>query len=484
MPNVLDPVRLMSAKALRDLIRLQDPTDFFYAAMSFCDSDDLARIKDSDFILNAPVSDSDQYILRQNFLTMHRVLAGGASRVIRRINWEAGGVYMPYMYYQSPGDEYYVLSTEIVAGIARANVYKCLYSPRPGYTQAQVPPTGIQTSPFATPDGYWWKYMYTIPNSDSILFVTNDYMPVPERIAPSAVPDLSPGTAAYDQYTSQANTLYGSVLYVHIDSETMPTVKVNTSVRIKLKNGSVQKPMQEYQGVLRGETGGYWTVTLLNGAYGIGYSFGTTVVTADSDANYGPAETPLPWLLPQVARGLGHGANPADELGAVTTMIVARNVPDDLTENFFANNFYTVNLIRNPIDVNTGLYGQSQFYSVMKAFDLDSDGTGNFPANPFRQDDYLEVQVGGDSESKGRVVFTDGIRTYYITESRENQVFTTGQIVGVKPFGSWIYTARVGKTYPSNIQFGSGDLIILNKLPRPFTRDPDQTESFNFIVQY
>lgn len=478
MTKILDPIRLVSAKSLRDTLRSAENTDVFYAAITFVDSDDLARVVsgDSDITPNTVITDSDEYLIRQNITTMHKVLNGGVSRVTRRIDWAPNGLYFPYLYNQNSGDDFYVVSTEIIAGVARTNVYKCLYAPSNPPPPASVPPTGIQTPPFATPDGYWWKYMYSINNSDATLFMTSDYLPVPERVPAAEGPNLTVGTTRYDQFINQQNVLQGTIFYLALNAAAAPNGGItDRSINLTLVNGIPRNVSQQYFGTLTWSASKQqWDTTLYQGKYGIGYSFGTYVVTTDSDSLIGPAGTSVGWLLPQVSKGLGHGANPADELNGTTVMIVSRNTPEDLTSQYFANNFYTCNLMRNPIDTATSLYGQQQFYNVSKSFDI--AGT----SNPFQNDDLLINQYNPDV--KGRVVFTSGQRIYYTSVSPEYRPFDDSEFV-VSPDRPGV-VVQITKTYPSNIEFGSGDLVILNKLPQPLTRSADQTESLSFIVQY
>ena len=56
------------------------------------------------------------------------------------------------------------------------NVYKCLDNNNKGLSTTK--PTGIQTQPFETTDGYVWKYMYTIPVALRERFLAVDLMPV------------------------------------------------------------------------------------------------------------------------------------------------------------------------------------------------------------------------------------------------------------------------------------------------------------------
>jgi len=56
------------------------------------------------------------------------------------------------------------------------NVYKCLDNNNNAIST--VKPSGTQTSPIVTSDGYIWKYMYNIPIGLRNKFLTNEYMPV------------------------------------------------------------------------------------------------------------------------------------------------------------------------------------------------------------------------------------------------------------------------------------------------------------------
>ena len=62
-------------------------------------------------------------------------------------------------------------------------VYKCLKTPfssgvAQGVTVNNEPNTTSTTDPQVTGDGYMWKFMYQIPASEVIKYVTNDFIPV------------------------------------------------------------------------------------------------------------------------------------------------------------------------------------------------------------------------------------------------------------------------------------------------------------------
>lgn len=98
--------------------------------------------------------------------------------VVPRTNWVEGTIYDQYdqnvdlINTRNPetGDFYrfYVVTEDF-------NVYKCLSN---AYRAESIDrPTGTNPEPFRTPDGYTWKYMYSIQASDAFKFMTSNWMP-------------------------------------------------------------------------------------------------------------------------------------------------------------------------------------------------------------------------------------------------------------------------------------------------------------------
>ena len=60
------------------------------------------------------------------------------------------------------------------------NVYQIVKQTHRGTTASTstTQPTGTGTSIISTADGYKWKFMYQIPASDALKFVTPNYIPV------------------------------------------------------------------------------------------------------------------------------------------------------------------------------------------------------------------------------------------------------------------------------------------------------------------
>jgi len=103
---------------------------------------------------------------------MVRVNASDVSPAIKRNNWTSNTVYSRYHHANTNlGDDYYVL-----AGSTDRDVYKCLDNN--GYNASTSKPTHKNLGITREADGYAWKYMYTIRETDFIKFATANVIPV------------------------------------------------------------------------------------------------------------------------------------------------------------------------------------------------------------------------------------------------------------------------------------------------------------------
>jgi len=108
--------------------------------------------------------------------------------VVPRYNWTANTIYTKY----DPTDED-MLSKKFYVLTSNYDVYKCLDNNSD--VASTVEPTFIPSSDWATPqttsDGYVWKYMFSLDNTDTNFtqkFLTTDYMPVKNLTANSSEP--------------------------------------------------------------------------------------------------------------------------------------------------------------------------------------------------------------------------------------------------------------------------------------------------------
>lgn len=109
---------------------------------------------------------------------LKRIQANDLITVLPRVTWTEGTVYDHYsqdvdlINDRNPdtGDFYrfYVVTEDF-------NVYKCLGNAYGAASETR--PTGTSPEAFRTPDGYIWKYMYTIQATDAFKFMTSNWMP-------------------------------------------------------------------------------------------------------------------------------------------------------------------------------------------------------------------------------------------------------------------------------------------------------------------
>lgn len=115
-----------------------------------------------------------------------RIQAADTSICVDRIDWVSGTIYPQWSSTEEIID-WYVLTDE-------RNVYVCMNnnSGIPSTTK----PTGTSTATFTTPDGYQWKYMYTIDVTRFEKFVTPELMPVFTANIGDATPQAAVQAAA------------------------------------------------------------------------------------------------------------------------------------------------------------------------------------------------------------------------------------------------------------------------------------------------
>lgn len=129
----------------------------------------------------------------RDMLALKKILSVDVTFGIRRYNWETGTVFTAYsasdcQIFEHPTEEEildvagaYPLGP-IYTITDEWKVYKCIdnapTSLYPNGSPSTVKPTGTSTNIFQTADGYKWKYMYTVDQSDVLKFVTSDWIPV------------------------------------------------------------------------------------------------------------------------------------------------------------------------------------------------------------------------------------------------------------------------------------------------------------------
>lgn len=439
--------------------------DTYYIFVGYTDSEQYP-FADSD--RSESTLDSDLVHVYKNIVSMHRVLPGGVSRVIKRRNWVKNNYYRGYYIGISNDEPYYVLSTEIIRGVPRQNVYKCLFGPA---NASSVPPTGVSPQPFRTTDGYWWQYMYTITNSQAILFLNSQYMPVPEKIRRSEETQITAGTARSDQLQVQNASEKGSIFNVRVDSEysdaSIAGFTSKLSVSIRAKDGYGGTHVKDFKATASrdSENSHKWDFTVEK------YGSGFTALPYAFDSEFDSENSRINQFKLVMSPGEGHGSSVADELNATNVMLVSRAIPESGDFKSIAQNDYSmIGLIKNPVDTNTGNIGSQDFYLAAEKIICDTVALFSYDS---------EFNVDGDTNTRGRVVAVDGRNVYYLKSGMLNKNFSDSDNIVQGNAHSNVITKRI----PPEIDFNSGEFIAVDYLDTAITRSPDQIESLNIVLK-
>lgn len=156
---------------------------------------------------------------------MKRIEQENVVSVLPRIDWTPNTVYDQYTDKANIIDDknpetnnfykFYVVTDEF-------NVYKCLSN---NYrSESTIKPSGSQITPFVTPDGYKWKYMYTIRTNDAFTFMTPNWVPC-------YTPYVNDSSA---QWNTQLSAIPGTIDHIEVtnggenySSSNPPTVTIN-----------------------------------------------------------------------------------------------------------------------------------------------------------------------------------------------------------------------------------------------------------------
>jgi hypothetical protein len=129
-------------------------------------------------VVETPTSDYKYELsTRREIIELKQITASDVSYVVPRYDWVSGTVYSQYDdIIDISSTQFYVLTDEY-------NIYKCLDN---NYdSSSTVKPTGTDTDPFKTSDGYKWKFVMSMPLSLRNKFLSLAYMPVTTAIKSS-----------------------------------------------------------------------------------------------------------------------------------------------------------------------------------------------------------------------------------------------------------------------------------------------------------
>jgi hypothetical protein len=437
---------------------------------------------------NAVGEEIDSYA---DMIAMKKVSTSDVSHGLTRHDWTSGTSYDEYSHDYSATNlspasssnnlydsRFYVITDEY-------NVYKCIRTGRNSsgaVVVSDVKPTGtsattlVETadSTAASGRGYLWKYMYTISASETIKFVTNDFIPVKTIGAIASVDGTGSGgaigsTATDDgsaQWDVENSAVNGGINHVSVTAGGSGyTDGTYTSVPI-VGDGS----------------GGVCTVVVSSGAIthvtvttvGSGYKRASISVSGISGIGGGSGGT----LKPIISPLLGHGADPVQELGGNFVCVNARLEFAEGSGDFpIDNDFRRIGLIQDPFNVGTTTVATSTSlaaYSQMTLSSVSGLAVDNL---------ILSAAADGSGVAVSRVVSISGLVVShvpvansaggYVDFASSDSVYVSGSSVGT--------VNSVNAAFPEVERYSGQIMYVENR--GAVTRAADQIEDIKLIIE-
>jgi hypothetical protein len=356
------------------------------------------------------------------------------------------------------------------------HVYKCIRTGRNSsgvVVNSTVKPTGtsatalVETSDTgaATGRGYIWKYMYTVSASETIKFVTNDFIPVKTIGAQTEIDGTSGalGNAASDDGTSQwdveNSAVDGGVHHV-----------VVTAGGSGYNDGTYTSVAIDGDG-----SSGVCTVVVSSGsishvnitAAGTGYKRASIDIANISGIGSGSGGVAKPIISPLI----GHGADPIQELGGNYVIVNSRLEFGEGSGDFPTDNdFRRIGLLQDPFNAGTTTVSTSPTLAAYHKMTLSS-------VSGLSVDDIiLNANSNGTGVAVSRVIsITGNVVSHipqanseggYVNFTSSNTVYVGGTTIGT--------ISAVDASFPEVEKYSGQVMYVENR--GAVTRAADQIE--------
>lgn len=416
-----------------------------------------------------------EYYVWDDMLALKRVNATDVSLAVIRRNWVSGKYYDIYRHDYDGTTTGVNIDTGAATTPASLydsnffvitddyNVYKCINNTLNG---AVVPstykPTGQSTGVITQPDGYVWKYMYTVAPADVLKFVSTDFVPV--KVLGS---DPGGNDSYYTQFLVEDNATDGSIDWIVADGfgsgyQTTPAVTI-------IGDGQGATATAIYDGT----TGGVKGYTITNP--GFGYTWARVEVA--TPGGLGTTATATAIISPKG----GHGKDAVEELGGFYVMMNVRLEYDDGAGDFPIDNDYRrICLVRDPTLTGGTTIASASTLLANNTIRINNP-TGNF---------IVDEEIIDSQGARGRIVsVTEGTPTlirYYqsVTEGAsisdtDTWTFAAGETITGQESGA---SGVIDSIDLADVNHDSGDIIYVENR-RPINRAGDQIEDIKIIVE-
>jgi hypothetical protein len=389
--------------------------------------------------VNVPYQDT---LYWADAVALKRIVPNDFKQVVQRKNWSAGIVYSQYDNASSTlyGSNFYVLTQD-------NNVYKCI-SNNFG-AASSIKPTGTSINVITTSDGYQWKYLYSLSDTDLLKFLTGDFMPV---------------NLNYDITTTAIKGTIDNAVVVN--SGNSYTTNSNITVSI-LGDGS---------GAAVGSiltTGANTIDRIILSAPGSNYTYANLVIQGGGGSN-------------ATARAIvspinGHGSDVLTELGARYVMINTRlNYAEGGGDFPVVNDYRRIGIVKNPVSNATSTIATETTLDATITLNV-SNVTGTFT---------LDEYISGDNTNSNAFIVSananvssGNVTIRYITPIElfaGNIIFSAGETIRG---ANSLAVGTISTITPAEVKKNTGQILYVENRAK-ITRASDQAENIHIVIEF
>lgn len=387
---------------------------------------------------------STMYEVWSNMIGGEVVSGADLNHVIPRYDWTANTVYFAY---DDKNPQMNDGNVEFYAVTSDYNVYKCIAN-NFGANSTSMPTSVNPDATTLTPDGYVWKYMYTVSDNDKLRFMTSEYLPVKTLT----------GDDGSRQWAVQAAATDGGIEAIVLTSggenyNTAPTITITGDGTGASATATINTISNTVNNII---------VT----AVGQSYSFANVTFSGGGGSNAEARAIISPFG--------GHGSDPLHELGG-RTLILNKRLSDSEEDILPVTNKYRqIALIRTPKTANTNnVFSNTVFFQGF-TISVSSAGSGDYVENELL---YQGTDVS-NTTFRGNIL-TWNAATSVITTINNTGTLSSGLLVGANSGVSReLVSFETGDLEPY-----SGQVLYTDNI-KPITRDNDQTEDFKIIIKF
>jgi len=428
---------------------------------------------------------------------LKKVGSADVSHGLTRYDWATGTTYDEYAAdYSATNTSPATAATSLFASrfyvmTSDYNVYKCIRTGRHSTSRAVQPstvePTGTSsTLIYTTSDancgttGYQWKYMYSVTASDTIKFVTNDFIPVKTLGVQTEIDGQNAGVNA--TYANDGSAQW-DVENDAVDGAVYHAIVTNAGSGYNNGDGA-------YEGVpIVGDgSGGVCTVHVSGGALthitvttaGSGYKRAQVIIATTTTGLSGIGGGSNAAVKCIISPVIGHGADLIQELGGNHVIVNSRLEFGEGSGDFPTDNdFRRIGLVQDPFSVGdtevSALASMAAYHqmTLSSVAGLEVDDTiGNANANGTGVAVSRIISITGTVVSHIPIANSAGDFANFVST---NSIYkdATGSSLGT--------VSSVNAAFPEVEKYSGQILYIENR--GAVTRAADQIEDIKLIIE-